>query len=132
MYKKIEYWASELELLEYMERIEFLVDLAKKPTNLPQNLRNNSNLVTGCMSQIWVNVGIINDKVQVYYDSDALITKGITHIICDCFSDISLEEARDIEKEDFEALGIQEVLSAQRRNGLSSLISTVQSRIQQI
>jgi cysteine desulfuration protein SufE len=132
MNKKIEYWSEELEIFEDMDRIEFLVELAKKPTNLPKELRNENNLVTGCMSQIWVNVGLVDDQVKVYYDSDALITKGITHVICDCFSDIPLDEAREIKKSDFESLGIQEVLSAQRRNGLSSLISTIQSRILQL
>ena len=126
---KFEKWKDELELFDDMERIEFLVDLAKKDTSLPKELRIESNLVTGCISQIWVSAGLIDNKVRVYYDSDALITKGITHIICDCFSDITMREAKNIKKSDFEALGIQEVLTAQRRNGLSSLIATIINKI---
>ena len=127
--QKFEKWKEELELFDDMERLEFLIDLAKRETSLPKELRIQENLVTGCISQIWVATGLQNNCVKVYYDSDALITKGITHIICDCFSDLSLEEAKTLRKSDFETLGIQEVLTAQRRNGLSSLIETIINKI---
>ena len=75
------------------------------------------------------DVGVVDDLTKVYYDSDAMITKGITSIICDCFSGISLEEAKSITKEDIETLGIRQLLTQQRRNGLSSLINNIQKRI---
>ena len=71
----------------------------------------------------------MDNLVKVYYDSDAMITKGITSVICDCFTDISLEEARLITKKDIELLGIRQLLTAQRRNGLSSLVDNIQKRI---
>ena len=69
------------------------------------------------MSQIWVDVGVVEDKVKVYYDSDAMITKGITSIVADCFSDIPVAEAKQIAHDDFQSLNIQQLLSQQRRNG---------------
>ena len=110
----------------------YMIDLAKDVTSLPQELRTNDRLVKGCMSQIWIDVGVVNNSVKVYYDSDAMITKGITSIICDCFSDITVEQAKSITKQDIETLGIRELLTAQRRNGLSSLIDNIQTRIQQL
>ena len=61
-------------------------------------------------SKIWVDVGVVDDPVKVYYDSDAMITKGITRVVCDCFPDIPVAEAKAIQKEDFEKLGIKELL----------------------
>ena len=81
------------------------------------------------MSQIWIDVGLVENTVKVYYDSDAMITKGITSIICDCFSDITLEQAKTISRDQIESLGIRQLLTAQRRNGLSSLIENIQKRI---
>lgn len=129
---KFEKWNEELSLFDDMERIEFMVDLAKKETSLPKELRIPSNLVTGCMSQIWVSAGVTDGIVTVYYDSDALITKGITHIVCDCFSGHTLSEAKAISKADFENLGIKEVLTSQRRNGLSSLINTIIKKVHEL
>jgi sulfur transfer protein SufE len=58
-----------------------------------------------------------------------MITKGITSVICDCFTDISLQEAKSITVQDIERLGIRQLLTAQRRNGLSSLVDNIQKRI---
>ena len=67
-----------------------------------------------------IDVGLQNELVNVYYDSDAMITKGITSVVADCFLGIPVEQAKALTKEDFEELGIKELLSAQRRNGLGS------------
>ena len=129
MNTKINEWTEEFSFLDYDDRLVHLIDLAKKPTNLPVELRTDDRLVHGCMSQIWIDVGVQQDLVQVYYDSDAMITKGITSVVADCFSDIPLDEAKQLTKQDFEKLGIKELLSVQRRNGLGSLIQTISTKI---
>ena len=126
---KIEKWKEEFDYLDENDRLIYIIDLAKHITSLPKELRTDDRLVRGCMSKIWIDVGVVNDLVKVYYDSDAMITKGITSIICDCFTDISLEEAKTITKQDIEKLGIRQLLTAQRRNGLSSLVDNIQKRI---
>ena len=129
----IEQWADDLSLLpDGNDRLIYLVELARKETNLPKELRTDDRLIGGCISKIWVDVGVVEDKVQVYYDSDAMITKGITSIVCDCFSDKTVADAKKIKKEDFEKLNIQQLLTPQRRNGLGSLIETIIKRIELI
>jgi cysteine desulfuration protein SufE len=129
---KISKWSDDLNLLEGTDRLQYLVDLAKNSTTLPKELRTDDRLVGGCMSKIWVDVGVKNDLVQVYYDSDAMITKGITSIVCDCFSDIPVSDAKKIKQQDFEGLGIQQLLTPQRRNGLGSLIETIMNKVDRI
>jgi len=123
-------WADNLSLIEDgHERLAYLVDLAKKSTTLPKELRTDDRLIGGCISQIWVDVGVVKDKVKVYYDSDAMITKGITSIVADCFSDITVSEAKQIQFNDFEKLNIQQLLTPQRRNGLGNLIETIRKKV---
>lgn len=129
---KIEKWKEEFDYLDENDRLIYIIDLAKHITSLPKELRTEDRLVRGCMSKIWIDVGVVDNLVKVYYDSDAMITKGITSVICDCFTDISLEEAKSITKKDIELLGIRQLLTAQRRNGLSSLIDNIQTRLQRI
>lgn len=126
---KIQQWADELSFIEDQDRLMYLIDLAKEKTSLPSELRTDDRLVNGCMSKIWVEVGKVEDKVKVYYDSDAMITKGITRVVCDCFDDVPVDEAKSIQKDDFEALGIRELLTAGRRNGLGSLIETIRAKV---
>lgn len=130
MTNKIEHWADELSLFDdVMDQYTYLIDLAKKPTNLPSELRTDDRLVSGCISQIWVDVGAVDNITKIYYDSDAMITKGVTHLICDCFDNLPVDEAKKIDKSEFEILGIEGILSANRRNGLASLIDTLQNKV---
>ena len=127
--ERISNWGENLGLLEGMERLSYLIDLSKSATTLPEELRTDDRLVTGCISKIWIDVGLKEDKVHVYYDSDAMITKGITRVVCECFTGASRQEALDTTIEDFAKLGVRELLTPQRQNGLSQLISTIQKRI---
>lgn len=133
MGKTIKEWSEELALFDDgTERLIYLVELARKSTTLPRELRTDDRLIGGCLSKIWVDVGVVDEQVQVYYDSDALITKGITSIVCECFSNQSVTDAKKITEEDFQNLGIQQLITPQRRNGLSSLIGTIISKIQRL
>ena len=122
---KISTWGESLAMLEGTDRLEYLLDLAKESTTLDDSKRLDENKVHGCMSQIWIDCHIDNNKVIVEYDSDAMITKGIARGICDCFTNSDVKEATTIGIDDFDPLGIQPLLTAQRRNGLGNLIHTV-------
>ena len=127
---KLAEWAENLNLFEDgTEKLSYLVDLARKATTLPTELRTDDRLIGGCISKIWVDVGVVEGNVKVYYDSDAMITKGITSIVADCFSDISVAEAKKITFQDFEKLNIQQLLTPQRRNGLGNLIETIRKKV---
>ena len=127
---RIQEWADNLDLFDNgTDRLTYLVELAKKSTTLPKELRTGDRLIGGCISKIWVDVGLVEGNVKVYYDSDAMITKGITSIVADCFTDIPLAEAKQITFDDFEKLGIQQLLTPQRRNGLGNLIETIRQKV---
>ena len=127
---KIQDWVEEFDIFDdVMDQYALLIDLAKEPTTLPPELRSDERLVSGCISSIWIDVGKVDNKTKIYYDSDAMITKGVTHVICDCFDNLPLDEARKIKRDDFESLALEGILSANRRNGLSSLISTLQTKV---
>jgi cysteine desulfuration protein SufE len=130
--KRIKEWSENLSLLEGQDRLVYLIDLAKNKTTMDFEKRIKERLVTGCISQIWVDVMVEDNKVNVEYDSDAMITKGITSIVCDCFNDSTIEECKEINGDDFLELGIVELLSQQRRNGLGNLIATIISRFDQL
>lgn len=127
---KINEWADNLNMFDDgTERLAYLVELARKSTTLPKELRTDDRLVGGCMSKIWIDVGVVEDKVKVYYDSDAMITKGITSIVADCFTDIPVTEAKKISHDDFQSLNITQLLTQQRRNGLGNLIETIRQKV---
>ena len=131
---KLEEWAEELNLFDDATmKLEYLIDLAKKPTDFIELYRRDENLIGGCQSKIWVTVmKDKNNKVAVDYDSDAMITKGITHIICSCFNGMSISAAKKVKRDDFEVLGIAQLLTQQRRNGLGNLIDTIIMKVKKL
>ena len=129
---KIANWGKQLSVLEGIDRLQYLVDLADKQTSLPAEKRINANMIPGCISQIWVDVRLEDDKVIAEYDSDAMITKGITSVVCDCFTGATKEEVSNVVVQDFEQLNIKQLLTAQRQNGLGNLINTVINKSRQL
>lgn len=128
--EKINKWADDLSLLEGTDRLTYLVELAKKATTLPEELRTEDRLIPGCISKIWVDVGLVEDKIKVYYDSDAMIPKGIATIVCDIFTDCTKEEAKTFTEQDLQKLGFVQLVTPQRRNGLYNLVGVLQKRIE--
>jgi cysteine desulfuration protein SufE len=112
-----------------MEKLSYLVDLARNATTLPEQLRTDDRLVPGCISKIWVDVGFKEDKVHIYYDSDAMIPKGIASIVCDILTDSTKEQALEFKPEDLDCLGFVQLVTPQRRNGLYNLIGVIQNKI---
>ena len=58
---KIDQFADDLNLLEGTDRLVYLVDRAKQATSLPKELRTDDRLIGGCISKIWVDVGVVED-----------------------------------------------------------------------
>ena len=127
---KIQDWVEEFEIFDdVMDQYSYLIDLAKEQATLPSELRSDERLVSGCISSIWIDVGKVDNKTKIYYDSDAMITKGITHVVCDCFDDLPVDDAKQITKADFDTLNLEGILSANRRSGLASLIDTLRAKV---
>ena len=57
---KIDNWGKQLSVLEGIDRLQYLVDLADKETSLASDKRINANMIPGCVSQIWVDVRLEN------------------------------------------------------------------------
>jgi len=129
---KISVWSDNLSLLEGVDRLQYLVDLANKKTSLSSDKRVDENKIVGCISKIWVDVKLESSKVVAEYDSDAMITKGITSVICDCFTGATKEEASSIVIDDFKNLNIKQLLTVQRQNGLGNLINTIINKSQKL
>ena len=82
--------------------------------------------IHGCASKLWVVPELRQDRLFLTVDSDAFITKGTAAIIADIFDGQSRREIGLITKEDMKKLGIIEILTPQRQNGLSNMIGTIQ------
>ena len=114
---------KEISVLEGTEKLEYLIDLAKEVNTLDNKYKKDKYKIFGCASNLWVVGQKDQDNNMNYqFDADAFITKGTAKLVIDILNNQSANEIKDLKKEDFEPLGIVELLTAQRQNGLGNLI----------
>ena len=117
---------KDISVLEGMDRIQYLVDIAKEVKPLADKHKINQNKIRGCASNLWV-VGEMNRSNKMYYeyDADAFITKGTAKLVIELVQQQPKDEIAKLTREDFNALGIKELLTVQRQNGLGNLIARI-------
>ena len=112
--------------LEGHDRLQYLVDLARDVPPLSNKHKTDENKIRGCASNLWV-VGEMNryNKMYYEYDADAFITKGTAKLVIELVQQQPKDEIAKLTREDFNALGIKELLTVQRQNGLGNLIARI-------
>ena len=123
---KIKTRGKDISPLEGHDRLQYLVDLARDVPPLSNKHKTDENKIRGCASNLWV-VGEVNSYNKMYYeyDADAFITKGTARLVIELVQQQPKDEIAKLTREDFNALGIKELLTAQRQNGLGNLITRI-------
>ena len=122
---KIQQWADNLKLLSGMDRLEYIIELGRKLLPLDDNLKIDSFKIHGCASNLWLVPRFQKDTLLLSADADAFITKGTAYMVLDILNGQSYGSIKKIKREDFAPLGMAELLSVQRQNGLGLLITTI-------
>ena len=123
---KITEMGDNLRLLEGHDRIHYLVDKAKEIDPLPEAAKTEENRIRGCASKLWVIGGSKEDGTMMYQvDGEAHISKGTAKIVTDIVNGEQRSEVAKLTVESFTPLGIKELLTMQRQNGLGELINRI-------
>lgn len=120
--------ADEFELLgDWEERYRYVIDLGRDLTPLTDAERAEPNKVRGCASQVWLVTEPRADGALGFRgDSDAHIVRGLIAILLRLFSGHAPAEILDFDaKAGLEKLGLSGALSAQRSNGLASMVARI-------
>ncbi|MDI2090595.1 SufE family protein [Commensalibacter oyaizuii] len=124
----IEAIKDELDLFDdWMQRYSYLIDLGEKLPDFPQDWQNDSFRVMGCQSQVWLNFCQKEDKIFFAGSSDAAIVKGLVSLLLRIYSGRSAPEILAVDPEFIKDLGLSGALSANRSNGVASMVKAIQS-----
>jgi len=112
------------------DRYRYVIELGKQLPELAEEKRTAEAKVRGCASQVWLVSETSGDAadpvITLEGDSDAHIVRGLVAIVLAAYSG---KQASEIVKLDaielFSSLGLIEHLSAQRANGLRSMIQRI-------
>jgi cysteine desulfuration protein SufE len=123
---KITEMGDNLRLLEGHDRLHYLIDKAKDMEPLPEAAKIDDNRIRGCASKLWIIGGAKEDGTMMYQvDGDAHISKGTAKIVTDIVNGEPKNEVAKLTVESFTPLGIKELLTMQRQNGLGELINRI-------
>ncbi|WP_244521544.1 SufE family protein [Bradyrhizobium sp. DOA9] len=117
---------------EWDDRYRYVIELGRKLTPFPDELRTDVNKVQGCVSQVWLATDIAHRDGRPVLtfagDSDAHIVRGLVAIL---IALLSGRPAAEISGEDpvalFERLGLGEHLTPQRSNGFRSMVARMRA-----
>lgn len=117
-------------LEDWQDRMSYVIELGKSLPEMAEEKRTANNKVRGCASQVWLvtHAGDGADPVLTFEgESDAHIVRGLVAIVLSIFSgkhasEIAATDALDL----FARMGLIEFLTAQRANGLRSMVKRIQ------
>ncbi|MBS0410026.1 MAG: SufE family protein [Proteobacteria bacterium] len=119
---------AEFDLLgDWEERYRYVIDLGRELKPLSAEERTDANKVRGCASQVWLVTEAGPDGTMVFRgDSDAHIVRGLIAVLLRLYSGRTPAEIAAFDaKAAFEKLGLTGALSAQRSNGLFSMVERI-------
>ncbi len=125
---ELEDLSAEFEILgDWEERYRHIIDLGRQLEPLDDAERTEANKVRGCASQVWLVTDRRPDGTLVFKgDSDAHIVRGLVAIVLRLYSGRGREEILGFDaKGAFADLGLAGALSAQRSNGLASMVDRI-------
>lgn len=134
MDEKLQQLKDTFEMLpDWEERYRFIIDLGQKLDPLPDEAYTDANKVRGCMSQVWLTAEEeqAGDGTHLKFlgDSDAHIVRGLIAILLMIYSDKTPQEIVDTDiNAIFQELALEQHITVNRRNGLYSMVETIQQK----
>ena len=123
---KIKDKGESMSVLEGMERLQYIIDEARKVEPLKDKFKTEENKIRGCISNLWVTGTVLEDGTMQYqHDADSHMTKGTAKVIIDIVNGEHKNEVAQLTLESFMPLGIRELLTMQRQVGFASLIERI-------
>ena len=119
--------ADTFEFLDdWEDRYRHVIELGKAMPDLDDALKVPATKVQGCASQVWLVPVVKDGQFRFDGDSDALIVRGLVAILQALYNDVPVADVLKIDAAaEMGRLGLNDHLSAQRSNGLRSMIERI-------
>jgi len=107
------------------DKLEYIFDLGKKHTTLPDVEKNDATYVKGCASDAWL-VGECKDGILLLRgEGTSEMAKGMLTLLLDIFADRPVDEVLAFDPKKLHEMGIIELLSPVRQQSLEAFLKMV-------
>ena len=120
---------EDFEFLDdWEDRYRHVIELGRAMDPLDEALKVPANKVHGCASQVWLQHRIEDGTFHFDGDSDAMIVRGLIAVLRTLYNGLPVAEVAQVDaRAELERLGLNEHLSAQRSNGVRSMIERIRT-----
>ena len=116
-----------LELDDWMDRYQLLIDLGSELPPLDEKFKTEQNLIDGCQSRVWLQADLNDGLMELQADSDALIVRGIVALLVRVLSGHTPQQILDAQLYFIDEIGLRDHLSPTRSNGLLAMIRQIRA-----
>mgnify|MGYP003346280395 FL=1 len=109
------------------ERLQWLVEQARQRPGLPTELKTDAQRVPGCLANLWLVAETREGRCQFQCDSDSHIVRAVAGLLCEFYSGATPAEILAQPPDFLEQVGINQHLTANRRNVLSRVWGRVKA-----
>lgn len=117
-------FVEALEIIDDEDmRFEYIIDIGKKGGNADflEEWKNDTNLMHGCMSKVWIVDRMENGRHYFKGFSDAIIVKGLVSMMVESFSGLTADELSTLNEDHVRKLNLG-ALTTQRQVGMLAML----------
>ena len=114
------------------DKYQYLIDMGRNVPQMDEVLKTEENKMKGCQSVVYFHKYYNEDGTITFLaNSDAAIVQGLIALMLKVFSGKKPQEILDTNLNFLEQIGLNDHLSPTRKNGLSSLVSSIKKSAQE-
>jgi len=126
MIETIERFKEDFDLFPTAnDKLEYIFDLGKKHTTLPDAEKNDATYVVGCSSDAWL-MGECKDGILLLRgEGTSEMAKGMLTLLLDIFANRPIDEILSFDTSKLHEMRIIELLSPVRQQSLEAFLNKV-------
>ncbi len=110
---------------DWMDRYGLIIDEGNTLKKLDEQYKIPQNLIEGCQSRVWFHVDMVDGKMQIEGESDAVIVKGIVALLIKVLNNQTPQDIFEADLYFVDEIGLKEHLSPTRSNGLLAMLKQI-------
>jgi cysteine desulfuration protein SufE len=118
------------------EKLELLLDYSDRLRPLPEHLQGRQHMeqVHECMTPVFLHTDIEDGGVVFHFDvpAESPTTRGYAALLAEGLHGCTPAEVLAVPADFFQQMGLQEVLSPQRLNGISAILAYMKRQALQL
>ncbi len=107
------------------DQYSYLIFKASQLPPLPEKLRTNARLVSGCQSRVWLITQVEDGTFHMQADSDTMLIRGILAILTELLDGMPAREVAEAEITVLRETELSATFTSERNIGMRSILRQI-------